>query len=180
MAATGSQGTPPAPQIVTICPRLSRLHPMPPEICQKRRNATESPRSPAKRQGGRDTGPQRKTAPAAVKMPKKRGRPPPASTRARAFIPRAVVFSSIKHHLKECHPLQCRALQAQSVSIKADQTSSQQTTTAQDIQAKRTAKTRERERSHPARHVQPGETGTGGGSRSAIRPPAGGQSRRKG
>lgn len=45
-----------------------------------------------------DTDPQRKTAPAAVKMPKKRDRPPPAPTRARAFIPRAVVFSLLKDH----------------------------------------------------------------------------------
>lgn len=101
-------------------------------------------------------------------------------TRARAFIPRPVVCSKTQDHLKEGRPLQCLALQAQSVSIKADQTSTQQGTTAQPIQAKRTAKTRGRERSHPARHVLRGETGTGGGSSSGPWPPAGGQSRRKG
>ena len=117
----------------------------------------------------RDTAPQRKTPPAAVKMAKRQGRPPPALTRARAFIPRPVVFSTIQDHPKQGRPLQCSALQAQAVSIKADQISSQQGTKAQAIQAKRTAKKGRGERSHPARHVLQGETASGGGSRLPSR-----------
>lgn len=145
---------------------------------QKRHRKPQKPRQASREY--RDTDPQRKTAPAAVKMPKKRNRPPPAPTRARAFIPRAVVFSSVKHHLKECHPLTVHPVPAQTVRASAAQTSHQQDTTAQAIQAKRSSQEGRGERSHPARHVQPGTTDSGGGSRSAIRPPAGGQSRRKG
>lgn len=72
------QWPPPAPQIVSICARLSRLHHMPPEIRQAHRNATGSRRRAVKRQKSRDTCPQRKTPPAAVKMGKRGQRPPPA------------------------------------------------------------------------------------------------------
>lgn len=130
---------------------------------QKRHRKPQKPRQTLMEY--RDTDPQRKTAPVAVKAAKKRDRPPPAPTRARAFIPRPVVFSSVKHHLKERLPLQVSALPNQTVRASAAQTSHQQDTTAQAIQAKRAAKEGRGERSHPARHVQPGTTDSGGGSR---------------
>lgn len=93
--SNGSQGTPAAAEIVRTSGRLSRLRGMPSEIRRKHRNATGSPRSLAKCRGSGNTDPQRKTAPAAVKMAKRRKRPAPGHTRARAFIPRAVVKSRI-------------------------------------------------------------------------------------
>lgn len=99
------QWPPPAPQIVSICARLSRLHPMPPEIRRKHRNATESRRRAVKLAGSTGTPtPKEKRQQGPLNGQRDgRGRRQPL-TRARAFIPRPVVFSTIQDHQETARP----------------------------------------------------------------------------
>lgn len=96
---------PAAPQIVSICARLSRLHHMPPEIRQTCRNATGSRRRAVKRQGSAGTQPPKdKRQQRPLKWEKEgKGRRQPL-THARAFIPRPVVFSTIQDHQETARP----------------------------------------------------------------------------
>nr|DAR58299.1 MAG TPA: hypothetical protein [Caudoviricetes sp.] len=105
MAATSRQEAP-APQIVSICARLFRLHDMPPEIRQKHRNATGSRRRAVKLAGSTGTPtPKGKRRQQPLKWERDGRDQRQTLTRARAFLPRAVVFSTIQDHLKEGRPL---------------------------------------------------------------------------
>lgn len=96
MAATGSQGTPPAPQIVTICTRLSRLHVCPRKYAKHTETPQEAQEAPPSVKGVQGTpAPKEKRQQQPLKWQRdgRDQRQPP--TRARAFIPRQVVNSNL-------------------------------------------------------------------------------------
>ena len=139
---------------------------MPPEIRQIRRNATGSRRRAVKLAGSTGTPTpkeKRQQQPLNGQRDGRSHRQTP--TRARALIPRPVVFSTIQDHqetvrsaspspgLRQIGPA-CQAIPRADQPPAADSSGSHSTPEG-----------RGRERSHPARHVQPGTTDSGGGSR---------------